>query len=117
MTYALIALTLATLLVAHRLNGFHNHLVEHLDRQVKHLEGVIAMSQQDAVNEIVAKLSRAKNEIVAFVAKLQAQIDAGVPAEELDLTPLNDLADTLDNVAPPGAAPEETTPVDSPPAA
>lgn len=116
MTYALIALTLAIALLAHRLNTFHDHLVEHIDRQVKHLEGVIAMSQQDAVNDIVAKLSRAKGEILGRLAELQGQIDAGVPTEQLDLTALTDLADSLDNiVADEVVVPEgEVVPVDPP---
>lgn len=111
MTIALIALTLATTVLAYRLGTIHNHLVEHLDRQTAHLQGVIAMSQQGIVNRVVAQLSRAKEEIIGKLTELQTQIDNGVPAEELDLGPLTDLAQALDDVvldapvAPPADAP------------
>ena len=58
------------------------------------------MSAQDAVNVIVAQLDKAKTEIVGKVADLQAQIDNGVPAEQLDLSALVAAAQALDDIVP-----------------
>lgn len=98
MTVALIALTLATTVLAWRINSINSHLVEHIDRQTIHLQGVIAMSTQDTINAIVTQLAKAKAEIIGKLTELQTQIDNGVPAEQLDLGPLTDLAQALDDV-------------------
>lgn len=97
---ALTVLALAVALAGHRVTAFHAHLVEHIDRRTRHLEGVITMSAQDTIDAVVAKLAHAKAEVTAKLADLQAQIDAGVPAEQLDLGPLTAIAQSLDDIVP-----------------
>ena len=65
------------------------------------------MSAQDTVNAVVAQLRKvsvevtsARDALTAKVDALQAQIDAGVPVEELDLTALKDVAQSLDDLNP-----------------
>jgi hypothetical protein len=65
------------------------------------------MSTQAAVDSVVAQLGKAKGEIVAakdeLVAKivdLQNQLDAGVPAEQVDLSGLKAVAQSLDDIVP-----------------
>lgn len=65
------------------------------------------MSTQAAVDTVVAQLGKAKGEIVAardeLVAKivdLQNQLDAGVPAEQVDLSGLKAVAQSLDDIVP-----------------
>jgi len=50
---------------------------------------------QSAVDAVVEQLSRAKGEIVAEIAKLEAAVVAGEP---VDLTALKDAAQALDDV-------------------
>lgn len=88
----------------------HNHLVEHLDRATHHLKGVIDVSAQDQINAVVNQLGKAKGEIIAKLADLQGQIDAGVPTEELDLSALTEAAQALDDVV----ADVPAAPVDAP---
>ena len=87
----------------------HQKLVDQIDwtthRQTRHLKGVINVSQQDTVNAVVSRLEKVRGEVTAASAALtakvdalQAQIDAGVPAEDLDLTALTDVAQTLDDL-------------------
>lgn len=58
-------------------------------------------STQDAVNAVVAQLNKAKGEIVAKIADVQAQLDAAnVPAEQVDLSELTAAAQALDDVVP-----------------
>jgi hypothetical protein len=95
------------------LHGAHSHIVEHIDRKSEHLERVARMSQQDAVNAVVAELGKAKGEIVAKISDLQAQIDAGTPAAELDLSGLVAAAQALDDIVP-DPAPVDPAPVDPP---
>jgi protein-disulfide isomerase len=89
----------------------HQKLVDHLDwrfhRQNRNLKGVIAVSAQDTVNAVVAQLRKvsvevtsARDALTAKVDALQAQIDAGVPVEELDLTALKNVAQSLDDLNP-----------------
>jgi cell division protein FtsB len=65
------------------------------------------MSTQAAVDAVVAQLVKARGEIVAakdqLVAKivdLQNQLDAGVPAEQVDLSGLKAVAQSLDDIVP-----------------
>ena len=65
------------------------------------------MSTQAAVDAVVTQLVKARGEIVAakdqLVAKivdLQNQLDAGVPAEQVDLSGLKAVAQTLDDIVP-----------------
>lgn len=79
----------------------HNHINEHLDRQVAHLERFIALSVQDSINAVVLKLGKAKEEIVAKIADIQAQLDAAnIPAEVVDLSALEAAAQSLDDIVP-----------------
>ena len=67
---------------------------------------------QDAVDQVAAQLAKAKAEIVAKVADLEAQVAAG---EIPDLTALKEAAQALDDVVldvPPVGEP----PVEEPPA-
>jgi hypothetical protein len=71
------------------------------------LQGRSIMSTQAAVDSVVAQLGKAKGEIVAardeLVAKivdLQNQLDAGVPAEQVDLSGLKAVAQSLDDIVP-----------------
>lgn len=74
------------------------------------------MSQQDAVNDVVAVLAKAKGEILGRLADLQGQIDAGVPTEQLDLSGLQAAAQALDDiVADPAEAPVVEAPVEAGP--
>jgi cytolysin (calcineurin-like family phosphatase) len=71
------------------------HIVEHLDRQTRHLQGVIKVSSQDDVNAVVDQLGKAKGEILTEIAALQAQVDAGQP---VDLSALKAAAQGLDDL-------------------
>ena len=71
------------------------------------LQGRSIMSTQAAVDSVVAQLGKARGEIVAardeLVAKivdLQNQLDAGVPAEQVDLSGLKAVAQSLDDIVP-----------------
>jgi hypothetical protein len=71
------------------------------------LQGRSIMSTQEAVDSVVAQLGKAKGEIVAardeLIAKivdLQNQLDAGVPAEQVDLSGLKAVAQSLDDIVP-----------------
>ena len=78
----------------------HDHLIEHFERITK-------MSAVETIATVVAELDKARGEIVARIADLQAQIAAGVPAEQLDLTALVAAAQALDDVVPDPAAPAD----------
>jgi hypothetical protein len=61
--------------------------------------GRLAMSTQESIDAIVVQLGKAKDEVVAKIADVQAQLDAaGVPAEQVDLTALAAAAQALDDV-------------------
>lgn len=92
----------------------HAHLIEHIDRQVNHLERITMSATQDAVNAVVVKLQHAREEIVQRLSEVQAQLDAGVPAEEVDLSALTEAAQALDDIVPdvpevPAEAPTEVS--------
>jgi len=61
--------------------------------------GRLNMSTQESIDAIVTQLGKAKDEVVAKIADVQAQLDAaGVPAEQVDLTALTAAAQALDDV-------------------
>ena len=61
------------------------------------LKGTIMSAAQDAVDQITLQLGKAKDEIIAKVADLETQIEAG---ETPDLTALKAAAQALDDVVP-----------------
>lgn len=96
---------LTAMAFAHRLTTIEAHLVEHLDRQVNSLKGVL-VSTQDAINAVTDQLVKAQREIVSRIADVQAQLDAAsVPAEVVDLSSLTAAAQRLDDIV---ADPEPT---------
>lgn len=105
---AVIAVVLSALAVSAHIGRVEAHLVEHFDRQVKHLRGVIAMSSQDAVNAVVAQIRKGTAEVVGRIADLQAQVDAGQP---VDLTELAAAAQALDDIV--ADAPVDPVPTES----
>jgi hypothetical protein len=61
--------------------------------------GRLAMSTQDSIDAIVVQLGKAKDEVVAKIADVQAQLDAAaVPAEVVNLDALTAAAQALDDV-------------------
>lgn len=95
------AALLAGVALGAQIGRAHHHIVEHIDRQVNHLEGVIMTTTQDAINAVVEKLRHARQEIVARLAEVQAQLDdAAIPAEVVDLSALTDAAQALDDIVP-----------------
>jgi hypothetical protein len=81
--------------VAQRINNLY-HL----------LRGVIISESQDAVDAVVAQLVKVRDEVVAEVANLEAQVAAG---QAPDLTALKEIAQSLDDLNPdpaPEPAPE-----------
>lgn len=91
---------------------FHAHMVEHADRLTHHLAGVIRLATQDALNAITAQLRKAKDELTAKLADVQAQLDAAGVAEQVDLSELSAVAQALDDIVPDPAA-EPSEPVES----
>jgi hypothetical protein len=74
----------------------------HLSRLEHHMS-----ETQDAVDAVSAQLGKAKDEIVAKIDDLQAQVDAG---ETPDLTALRAAAQSLDDVVPDPVPPVEQNP-------
>ena len=65
-----------------------------------HVYGRHQMSTQEAINAVVAQLSKAKDEIVTKIADLNVQIeDAGV-ADVVDTSELTAAAQALDDIVP-----------------
>jgi len=90
----------------------HHHIVEHIDRQIRHLEGFTMTAAQDAVNAVVGQLRKAQLEIVTKIAEVQDQLDSAGVAEEVDLSELTAAAQALDDIVPdvpevPDTAPTE----------
>jgi hypothetical protein len=119
--YLLAANLLAALVILRRVKRSHNHLVEHLDRIANHLEREIQMSQQDIIDIITAELGKVYNEVTAqadglnaVIADLRAQIAAGTPTAELNLSALEAAAQKLDDIVPDEipAPPVDVTPAD-----
>lgn len=74
--------------------------------------GRLAMSTQDSIDAIVVQLGKAKAEVVAKIADVQAQLDAAaVPAEKVNLDALTAAAQALDDIVP-DPAPVDPAPVD-----
>lgn len=109
-----VALLLGWILGA-RIGSAEHHIVEHIDRQVKHLERFAMGTTQEAVNAVVARLHHAREEIVARLTEVQQQLDdAAIPAEVVDLSALTDAAQALDDIVPdapevPAEVPAEVT--------
>ena len=104
------ALAVFTLITHIRLGRIHDHLVEHLDRQTHHLEGLI-MSTQDTINAVVAQLGKAKDEILTEIADLNAKIITAGVADQVDTSALTAAAQALDNIVP-DAVPTDPAPAD-----
>ena len=63
--------------------------------------GRLQMSTQDSIDAVVAQLGKAKDEVVAKIADVQAALDAAnVPAEVVNLDALNAAAQALDDIVP-----------------
>lgn len=104
---ATVAVLLSAVVLGRRIGAAHTHNVEHFDRQVNHLRKVIIVTAQDTVNAVVAQLNKVRLEVTsardalnARIVELQEQIEAGVPAEELDLAELSAAAQALDDIVP-----------------
>lgn len=115
----LVALAIGFALVIKSVRSEHNHIAEHLNRLFHRLQEVVVMSTQDSINAVVAQLGKAKGEIVAKIADVQAQLDAAqVPVEQVDLSALIVAAKALDDVvtdAPVVEVPVEEVPVEEAP--
>jgi hypothetical protein len=89
----------------------HKRLEFDIYRRTRFLNGRIKMSVQDAVDAVVAQLSKAKGEIVtkleAAQADLQAQVDAAGVADQVDLSALTAIAQQLDDIVPDSVEVEE----------
>lgn len=68
--------------------------------QSLHLERQIMSSAQDAVDAVVARLGKAKDEIVAKIADVEAQLAAAGAADQVDLSALQAAAQALDDIVP-----------------
>lgn len=77
-------------------------LLDNTIHQIKRLRRLIVSEAQDAVDAVTVQLGKAKDELVAKIDDLQAQVDAG---EAPDLTALREAAQALDDVVP-DAVPE-----------
>lgn len=75
-------------------------LVMHNIDAIDKLREKIMSAQQQTVDAIVAQLGKAKAEIIAKLTDVQAQLDAAGVAEQVDLGPLVDIAQALDDVVP-----------------
>lgn len=62
---------------------------------------------QDALDQVVTQLAKARDEILGKIADLEAQIAAG---ETLNLEPLRDAAQALDDVVPDSSSGGEEPP-------
>lgn len=83
-----------------QVSGAHRHIVEHIDRQIHHVAGVIRMAVQDAINAIEAQLRKAQGELTGELASLRAQLEAAGVAEQVDLSGLAAVAEALDAIVP-----------------
>jgi hypothetical protein len=62
--------------------------------------GRLIVSTQESIDAVVAQLDKAKVEIVAEIASVQAQLDAAGAAEQVDLSGLTAIAQSLDDIVP-----------------
>lgn len=72
---------------------------------------IIMSATQEAIDAITAQLGKAKGEILAEIANLEAQVAAG---QEPDLTALKAAAQALDDVVPDPQPTPEPAPSDQP---
>ena len=109
---AALAAALSTAAVLGYAGHAHAHIVEHIDRQIRHLERFIMGAQQDAVNAVVEQLRKAALEVKSELVEVQAQLDAAeIGAEKVDLSALTEAAQALDDIVP-DAVPEVEAPAD-----
>lgn len=73
---------------------------ERIVRRVDRLERFVMSATQDAVNVIVGQLEKARGEIVDRIAEVQAQVDDAGVADQVDLTALTEVAQSLDDIVP-----------------
>lgn len=66
-----------------------------IHRAFTHIESGFIMATQEAVNAIVAQVKKGTGEVVAKIAELQQQVDAGAP---VDLSELAAAAQALDDI-------------------
>jgi hypothetical protein len=73
------------------------------------LKGVIVSAAQDVVDQVTAQVLKAKEEVLAKIAELEAAAAAG---EVLDFTALKDAVQSVDDIVPdaPVEPPVEETP-------
>jgi hypothetical protein len=77
--------------------GFTLWVAAYITQQI----GRLTMSTQEAIDAVVTQLGKAKTEIVAKIADVQAQLDAAnVPAEVVNLSALTAAAQALDDIVP-----------------
>lgn len=93
-----------------KLSRVHDHLIEHLDRQVKHVERFVMSAAQDAIDSVVGQLRKAQLEIVTKIAEVQDQVDAAGAAGQVDLSALTEAAQALDDVVPDAPAVDPAAP-------
>lgn len=63
--------------------------------------GRLYVSTQESIDAVVAQLGKAKDELLAEIADVKAQLEAAsVPAETVDLTALTAAAQALDDIVP-----------------
>lgn len=75
------------------------------------LKEIAMTATQDIVDAVVAQLGKAKGEIIAKLTDLQGQLDAAGVSEQVDLSPLVQIAQSLDDIVPDAPAEE---PADEP---
>jgi hypothetical protein len=89
----MIFLQAATLAVS----GFTLWVVGYLTATI----GRLYMSTQESIDAVVSQLGKAKDELLAEIADVKAQLEsASVPAEIVDLTALTAAAQALDDLVP-----------------
>ncbi len=77
--------------------GFTLWILAYITHRIERL----TMSTQEAIDAVVTKLGAVREEIVAKLAEVQAQLDAAnVPAEVVDLSALTAAAQALDDIVP-----------------
>lgn len=66
--------------------------------------GRTLMGQQQVIDQIVVVLGRAREELLGKIADLQAQVESAGLAEQVDLSALTEVADSLDAIVPDAVA-------------
>lgn len=90
-----------------------NHIAEHIDRQIKHLERFIMSEAQDAVNTVVEQLRKVALEVRNELNDVQNQLDeAQIGSEKVDLSALTEAAQALDDIVPDAEPAEAAVAVD-----